>query len=46
MTSEELVTAIAKEVFMNGGDTYFVGGCVRDTLLTQKPKDIDMQLSN
>lgn len=44
MTNEELVTAIAKEVFMNGGDTYFVGGCVRDMLLAQKPKDIDIEV--
>lgn len=36
--------AIAKQINQAGGTAYLVGGCVRDYLLGQEPKDIDIEV--
>ncbi len=44
MTREEMALAIGKKVTENGGRCYFVGGFVRDRLLGNKTKDIDIEV--
>ena len=40
----QLALAIAQEVDKAGGTAYFVGGCVRDTLLGRENKDLDLEI--
>ena len=42
----EMAKRIALEVKRAGGDTYFVGGCVRDFLLGKESKDVDIEIHN
>ena len=42
----EMAKRIALEVKRFGGDTYFVGGCVRDFLLNKESKDVDIEIHN
>lgn len=44
MDDAKLVYEIAKRVKSNGGNTYYVGGCVRDSLLGVESKDIDIEV--
>ena len=46
MTDLEMATNIAKLVKIYGGDTYFVGGYVRDKILGKSNKDIDIEVHN
>ena len=45
MTLKEKATHIANILIENGHTTFFAGGCVRDTLLNQEPKDYDIATS-
>lgn len=42
--SKELTVKIAERIREEGGRAYFVGGCVRDELLGQVPKDYDLEV--
>ena len=42
----EIINKIATLVKENGGETYFVGGCVRDELLKVECKDYDIEVYN
>lgn len=44
MTDRELALSIALKVKEAGGNTYFVGGCVRDRILGIESKDIDIEV--
>ena len=46
MNDMKLATDIAKNVSDKGGRTFFVGGCVRDEILNQDIKDIDIEIHN
>ena len=41
---QEIAVKIAQLVQQHGGRAYYVGGYVRDALLQQENKDIDMML--
>lgn len=43
-TREDMAHLIGEKVMENGGRCYFVGGCVRDRLLGNKTKDIDIEV--
>lgn len=45
MTLKDKATHIAKILMEQGHTTFFAGGCVRDTLLNQEPKDYDIATS-
>ena len=40
--AKEAARDLAKKLMRAGHETYFAGGCVRDTLLGQTPKDFDI----
>lgn len=40
----DMAKNIAERVAARGGHTYFVGGCVRDTILGAENKDIDLEV--
>lgn len=42
----ETVLQISKDIKQEGGDVYFVGGYVRDSLLGKQNKDIDLEIYN
>ncbi len=44
MKDTELANLIAKAAAEKGGRVYYVGGCVRDTLLGLESKDIDIEV--
>ncbi len=44
MTDTEIAELIAQQASKLGGDVYFVGGCVRDKILKQENKDIDIEI--
>lgn len=44
LTDLEIVNQIALAVDKNGGQTFFVGGCVRDWLLGFESKDVDIEV--
>lgn len=44
MTDSELVYEIAKQVQAHGGRTFYVGGCVRDSIMGLESKDIDIEV--
>lgn len=46
LSDTELVYEIAKKVATFGGKTYYVGGCVRDSILGIDAKDIDIEVHN
>lgn len=41
-----MIKKIAREIKRYGGETYFVGGCVRDDILGKAQKDIDVEVYN
>ena len=41
----DMAKSIAERVAARGGHTYFVGGCVRDTILGAENKDIDLEVT-
>ena len=41
---EDLARAIARAVAERGGRTYYVGGCVRDQILSRPNKDVDIEV--
>ncbi len=43
---EDLILAkkIAEKAALEGGKTYYVGGCVRDILMNKEPNDIDIEI--
>ena len=43
---KEQAIRIAQLIKAAGGDTYYVGGCVRDFLLNKECKDIDIEVHN
>jgi len=44
MTDKLLANKIAAQVAVLGGRAYFVGGCVRDKLMGQESKDVDIEV--
>lgn len=40
------IDLILREIIKKGGRPYFIGGCVRDTVLLVDPKDIDVEVFN
>lgn len=46
MNNYDFAVQIAKEVNEIGGTAYFVGGCVRDSILGIPNKDIDIEIHN
>ena len=42
----DLAIKFAKKVEEKGGQTYFVGGLVRDKILNRENKDIDLEIHN
>lgn len=45
MTKEETATAIVRTLHKHGHQAYFAGGCVRDVLRGEAPKDFDIATS-
>lgn len=43
---KDLVVKIATKLYDEGGQVYFVGGCVRDEILGLDSKDIDVEVHN
>ena len=39
---QELIDKIFKPIKAAGGDVFFVGGCVRDSLMGSEPHDFDI----
>lgn len=42
MDKKDLIELVIKPIEAKGGKAYFVGGCVRDTLLNKEPNDYDI----
>ncbi|MDY4573615.1 MAG: HD domain-containing protein [Intestinibacter sp.] len=46
MNDMDMAIKIAKQVSKNGGQTFLVGGCVRDEILGKEIKDVDIEVHN